>query len=82
MIMTAEITMYPFQDDYLPPIQNFIARLAASEHLKVDTFPTCTVLVGEYDVIMEVLKESMAWSYQKSGRAVFLGKFIPGYQAD
>ena len=81
MIMTAEITMYPFQENYIPPIQKFITKLAASQNLKVDTFPTCTVLVGEYDLIMEVLKESMAWSYQESGNAVFVGKFIPGYEA-
>lgn len=82
MIMTAEITMYPFQENYVLPIQKFINKLAASENLKVDTFPTCTVLVGEYDVIMDVLKESMAWSYQESGKAVFVSKFIPGYQAN
>lgn len=81
MIMTAEITMYPFQENFIPPIQAFIKKLAVSESLQVDTYPTCTVLVGEYDVIMDVLKESMAWSHRESGKAVFVGKFIPGYQA-
>ena len=81
MIMTAEITMYPFKEDFVPPIQAFIDRLAAAESLQVNTYPTCTVLVGEYDVIMDVLKESMAWSYRESGRGVFVSKFIPGYQA-
>ena len=82
MIMTAEITMYPFQENFVPPIQAFIKKLAASEDLQVNTYPTCTVLVGEYDVIMDVLKESMSWSHRESGKAVFVSKFIPGYQAD
>lgn len=82
MIMTAEITMYPFQENYIPPIRAFIDKLAASENLQVDTFPTCTVLVGEYDLIMDVLKEAMAWSHRESGNAVFVSKFIPGYPAD
>ena len=104
MIMTAEITMYPFQENFVPPIKAFIDKLAASaqsrtnvtsagaqsrtnvtragKELQVDTFPTCTVLVGEYALIMDVLKEAMAWSHDESGKAVFVCKFIPGYQAD
>jgi hypothetical protein len=31
---------------------------------------------------MDVLKASMAWSHQALGRAAFVCKFIPGYQAD
>ena len=93
MIMTAEITMYPFQENFVPPIKAFIDKLAASaqsranvtsagKELQVDTFPTCTVLVGEYALIMDVLKEAMAWSPHEGGKAVFVCKFIPGYQAD
>jgi len=81
MIMTAEITMYPFQEDFFPPIKAFIDKLGTAETLQITTYPTCTVLVGEYDVIMDVLKESMAWSHRESGKAVFISKFIPGYQA-
>jgi uncharacterized protein YqgV (UPF0045/DUF77 family) len=82
MIMTAEITMYPFQEDFIPPIKAFIEKLGTADMLQVDTYPTCTVLVGEYDVIMDVLKESMAWSHRESGKAVFVSKFILGYPAD
>lgn len=82
MIMTAEITMYPFQENFAPPIKAFIDKLADSNDLKINTYPTCTVLVGEYESIMDVLKEAMAWSYNETGRAVFVSKFIPGYEAD
>jgi hypothetical protein len=104
MIMTAEITMYPFQENFVPPIKSFVDKLATSaqsrteitsagaqsrtnitsagKELQVDTFPTCTVLVGEYALIMDVLKEAMAWSHHELGKAVFVCKFIPGYQAD
>ena len=82
MIMTAEITMYPFQEDFVPPIQAFIDKLGAAGTVRVETFPTCTVLVGEYEVIMDLLKASMAWSHQALGKAAFVCKFIPGYQAD
>ena len=93
MMMTAEITIYPFQEDFVPPIKAFIDKLgesvqsraniaSAGDQLQIDTFPTCTVLVGEYGVIMDVLKEAMAWSYRETGRAVFVTKSIPGYEAD
>jgi uncharacterized protein YqgV (UPF0045/DUF77 family) len=82
MIMTAEITMYPFQEDFVPAIKAFIDKLADSNKLQIDTYPTCTVLVGEYESIMDVLKEAMAWSYKETGQAVFVSKFIPGYEAD
>ena len=90
MIMTAEITMYPFDENFVPPIKQFIDKLSnaaadvttAGHHLKVETFPTCTMLVGDYDIIMDILKEAMAWSHGEAGKAVFVAKFIPGYQAD
>jgi uncharacterized protein YqgV (UPF0045/DUF77 family) len=81
MIMTAEITMYPFNEDFKPRIKAYIDKLAASEDLKITTYPTCTVIVGEYDSIMSVVKESIAWSHNELGKSVFLAKFLPGYEA-
>jgi uncharacterized protein YqgV (UPF0045/DUF77 family) len=81
MIMTAEITMYPFDEDFKPKIKAYIKRLAASEDLKITTYPTCTVMIGEYDHIMDVVKESIAWSHTELGKSVFLAKFLPGYEA-
>jgi uncharacterized protein YqgV (UPF0045/DUF77 family) len=82
MIMTAEITMYPFTENFAPPIRAFIDRLAASQNLEIKTYPTCTVLTGDFNRIMDVLKEAMAWSYREWGKAVFVSKFLPGYRAD
>lgn len=82
MIMTVEITMYPFTENFVPPITAFIDRLAASQNLEVQSYPTCTVLIGDFDHIMDVLKEAMAWSHREWGKAVFVSKFLPGYRAD
>ena len=82
MIMTAEITMYPFHEEFKSRIKAYIRKLAASENLKVTTYPTCTVLIGEYDPVMDVLKESIAWSHAELGKSVFITKFLPGYEAD
>jgi uncharacterized protein YqgV (UPF0045/DUF77 family) len=82
MIMTVEITMYPFTEEFIPPIKSFIDKLNDYANVQVDTFPTCTVLVGEYDVVMDIVRDAIAWSHRELGKSVFITKFIPGYQAD
>ena len=82
MIMTAEITMYPFNEEFKPPIKAYIKKLAANERLNVTTYPTCTVMVGDFDLIMDAIRESIAWSHAELGKSVFITKFLPGYEAD
>lgn len=77
MILSVEITMYPLQDKYLPAIRAIIEKLNAYEGIEVKTFPTASILVGEYDLVMDALKEAMRWSTEKCGKAVFVTKFLP-----
>lgn len=81
MKLTVELTYYPFQSDHIPPIKGTIDHLNAFEEIQVQTFPTATIIVGDYDVVMDVIKETVAWSYQQFGRSVFVAKFIPAYAA-
>ncbi len=81
MLLTAEISMYPLAENYIPAIDGFIEKLNSYAALKVQTFPTCTVIVGEQDRVMDVLKEAMAWSHHNDGKAVFVTKFIHNYEA-
>ena len=81
MKMTVEISMYPVRDDYLPPIKDFIARLNEYSQLEVETTPTATRVLGEYDDVMDMLKTTIAASHEKFGTCVFVTKFIPGYEA-
>jgi len=81
MMLSAEITLYPLQEDYRPIIQAFIDQLAAEDQVKKETFPTCTLLVGEYDEVMALFSRLMKWSYETFGKMVFVVKFLPGYEA-
>ena len=81
MKLTVEISMYPLNEDYLPPIRSFIARLQGYQGVQVNTYPTATVLVGEHDRIMDILKDALAWSQTEFGMSVFVTKFITGYEA-
>lgn len=81
MILSAEITLYPLQDDYLPVIKAFLARLSEKVEVKCETFPTCTVLSGDDRQVLDTLGDMMRWSHDTLGKGVFVVKFLPGYEA-
>ena len=81
MLLTADVSMYPLQADYLPPIQMMIDKLNSYDGLKVHTSPTSTILVGEHDTVTNALSDAMRWSQEENGKAVFMVKFIPDYEA-
>ena len=82
MKLTAEISMYPFVENYKAPIKAFIAQLNSYPGLRVDSGPTATLLVGDYDVLMDALKDAINWSYREFGKCVFVTKLITDYDPD
>lgn len=81
MELTAEISMYPLREDFVPPIRALVERLHAHDGLRVTTYPTCTVLVGEQEAVLAALGDGLAWSDRQFGRCVFVTKFITGWAA-
>jgi uncharacterized protein YqgV (UPF0045/DUF77 family) len=81
MILTIEISLYPNNENFIPPIDSFIARLNSYGGVKVKTFPTATIVQGEYDLVMNILKTEMKPHREQHGMGVFVTKFIPGYEA-
>lgn len=82
MILTVEISMYPLQEDYKAPILAFIEKLHTRKGLRINTTATATTVIGEYETVMLALTELLLWSYQEHGKAVYVTKFIPGYDPD
>ena len=81
MILTAEISKYPFKEDYIPPIQDYIDSLQACDGIKVQSGPTSTIICGEMDRVMAVLQKTMLESYNRYGKSVYVTKLIPGLEA-
>jgi uncharacterized protein YqgV (UPF0045/DUF77 family) len=81
MILTIEISLYPNNENFIPPIDSFIAGLNSYGRVKVKTFPTATIVQGEYDLVMDILKAEMKPHREQHGMGVFVTKFIPGYEA-
>jgi uncharacterized protein YqgV (UPF0045/DUF77 family) len=78
MEASVEISMYPLNNDYLDPIQNFIDRLNEHPTIEVRTNTLSTQLFGKLDDLMDVLKSEIALTYQKEGKAVFVLKILKG----
>lgn len=81
MKLSIEITMYPLEDKYLPIIENFIEHLKSYNDIKLEVFPTSTVIVGDFDTVIDILSSSIKWSVNNKDKAVFITKFLPNYQA-
>ena len=81
MNVTIDISMYPNKEDFIPPIKGFIEKINCYEDLKITTFPTSTVVQGEYIHAMKAVQETIAKCYEEFNMAVYVAKIIPGYEA-
>ncbi|WP_111497860.1 YkoF family thiamine/hydroxymethylpyrimidine-binding protein [Marinobacter bohaiensis] len=77
MYLSVQISHYPLQDDYKPCIKQVIERLKSSE-LEVHPNRMSTQVFGEFDDVMRVLSETMKWSFETHGKAVFTANFLEG----
>ena len=59
MQISVDLSLYPLTADYEPPIIAFIQRLQGIEELTVATNHLTTQLLGDYDLVMDTLKEAM-----------------------
>ena len=81
MQVTIDISMYPNKEDFIPPIKGFIERINTYDGIKVVTFPTSTVVQGEYDHAMNCVKKTISECHKKFKNAVYVMKVIPEYEA-
>lgn len=81
MNTSIEITMYPLKDDYLPIIRSYIEHLKSYKNIELEVFPTSTVVMGDFDVLMELLSDSIKWNAKNKDKAVFITKILPDYKA-
>jgi uncharacterized protein YqgV (UPF0045/DUF77 family) len=78
MKTTVEISNYPLNADYEPPILDFIGRVKSNKNIIVKTNATSTHIVGEYDEVMTILQKEIKDSFEKYGKAIFVMKVLNG----
>ena len=55
MNVSVEISYYPLNVEFIPPIKDFINRLNGHDQLRVKTNGMSTQVLGEYDDVMKIL---------------------------
>lgn len=81
MKISVDISLYPNQENFIPPIKDFIDQLNQYDDVQVQTFPTSTVVMGDFDRVIDILKVEMKAHREKHGMGVFVTKFLPAYEA-
>ena len=78
MKVSVEISLYPLDQNYIPPIQDFIDRLQAYAELKVIGNTMSTQVYGDYDKVFEILNTEMQRTHQHTPKAAFVMKVHNG----
>jgi uncharacterized protein YqgV (UPF0045/DUF77 family) len=81
MRIAVEISLYPLDADYVPPIKDFIARLNRHADLRVETNAMSTQVAGEHDRVFAALAEETRSTFEGDRRAVFVMKVLGGMPA-
>jgi len=76
MDIGVEISLYPLDREFIPPIQAFIDRLNTHPGLKVVTNSMSTQVFGEYGQVMSVFTREMRDTFESVDKAVFVMKVL------
>ena len=78
MQLTAELSLYPLRQDYIPVIQAFIGRMREYEDIQIVTNAMSTQICGDYERVFTLVQAELAQSYREYGKQVLVCKFIVG----
>jgi uncharacterized protein YqgV (UPF0045/DUF77 family) len=76
MQITVDISMYPLDSNYVPPIKSFIRALRACTGLEIVTNQLSTQIRGEFDQVTSALNECMRASIAGKRKIVFVTRYL------
>ncbi|MDH4257148.1 MAG: hypothetical protein OEX13_21830 [Gammaproteobacteria bacterium] len=71
MKVAVDISLYPLDRDFIPPIKDFIERINTHADIEVVTNRMSTQLRGEYEHVMAVLTQEIRQTFGELPKAVF-----------
>ncbi|MDM7860055.1 YkoF family thiamine/hydroxymethylpyrimidine-binding protein [Alteromonas sp. ASW11-36] len=77
-LCTAEISLYPLADEYLPVIKGFIDRLSAVKEFEMSVTTTSTQVRGPYQQLFTLLGSEIERIHATTGQAILVCKFLAG----
>ena len=75
MNTSVEISYYPLNVEYIPPIKDFIRRLNTYPEIKVNTNGMSTQVFGQYAEVMKILTNEIEKSFELP-HSIFVLKII------
>ena len=78
MKLSVDISLYPLQDEYIPIIIDLIHELKKYDDIDVVTNRMSTQLIGDYDRVIDILRDELRVSWERHGKSVLVAKLIPG----
>ena len=76
MEVAVDISLYPLDADFIPPIKDVIERLNEYDDLSVTTNPMSTQVRGDFDIVMEALRQELGTTFERVPKAVFAIKIL------
>jgi uncharacterized protein YqgV (UPF0045/DUF77 family) len=76
MKVAVDISLYPLDADFIPPIRDVIERFNSHSDIEVVTNPLSTQIFGEFDVVMNVLHTEIHTSFEQLPKAVFALRIV------
>ncbi len=76
MIVAIDISLYPLDKNFIPPITDFIARLNGYPTLTVTTNSMSTQIEGEYDLVMDIINQEIKETFENHDKSVFTIKIL------
>lgn len=76
MKVAVDISLYPLDADFIPPIKDVIDRLNTHDKLEVWTNAMSTQVVGDFDDVMDALKQEIGTTFDQIPKGVFVMKMF------
>ena len=78
MKVSVEISLYPLREEYVPVIVDFIHEVEKHRDIEISRNRMSTQIFGDFERVMDILREEMRRSWDRHGKAVLVAKFVPG----
>ena len=76
MQITVDVSMFPLDRDYKPPIKDFIRHLRRCSGIELVTNQMSTQVRGDFDSVTGAVNACMKQTMEGDSRAVFVTKYI------
>jgi len=76
MNISAELSLYPLSDEYLPIIKDIVERLNGRDDLRCVTNSMSTQLFGSMDAVLGAIDDCVRYAFARYGKQVLVCKIL------